>query len=291
LSSQVELRKSADVKETILKGGTFGGTIIDGTAEVVRKRQVSDLNLIEATYSSCSKVPAHAHERALFCIVLNGNLEATHASKVRPFQALSVEFLPPNQSHALFFSATTHAFCVDIPPQWLETAKKYLLKLDNYAFASGALSWLLRRLYKEFLTLDAASSLAIEGLTLEMLAEVSRLNVTSVNRNPPRWISQVVSLVRARYSDRLTLAEIAAAVSVHPVHLAREFRRFQGCTIGEYVRQLRIEQACRELSDSNQSLATIAAGAGFADQSHFSKTFKRLVGMTPVQYRSTVAAR
>lgn len=279
------------MKETILKGGIFGGAIIDGMAEVIRKREVSELNLVEATYASSSKVPEHSHERALFCIVLNGNLEARHANKVRTFEPLSVEFLPPNQSHALFFPATTHAFCVDIAPQWLEWATKHLLKLNNYVFASGTLNWLLRRLYREFLTLDEASSVAIEGLTLEMLAEVSRLNVKDANRRPPGWISQVVDLLRARYSDHLTLAEIAAGVSVHPVHLAREFRRFEGCTIGEYIRQLRIDQACRELKDSNQSLAAIAVDAGFADQSHFSKTFKRLVGMTPVEYRTTIDAR
>src|SRR5262249_15706931 len=216
-----------------------------------------------------------------FCIVLHGNLEATHANKVRNLAPFSVEFLPPNHSHALFFPAITHAFCIDIPPQWFEMGKKYLLNLDNYAFAVGSLSWLLRRLYREFLMFDAASSLAIEGLTLEMLAEVSRLNVPVVTRKPPSWISQVVAWVARRYRDRLPLAEIAAAVSVHPVHLAREFRRFQGCTVGEYIRRVRIEQACRELTDSTQSLAAIAAGAGFADQSHFSKTFKRLVGMTP----------
>jgi len=279
------------MNETILKSGTFGGNIIEGTAEVVRKREVSMLNLVEATYASCSRVPEHSHERALFCIVLHGNLEATHANKVRTLEPFSVEFLPPNHSHALFFPAITHAFCIDIPPQWLEMGEKYLLKLDNYAFAVGSLSWLLRRLYREFVMFDAASSLAIEGLTLEMLAEVSRLNVTAVNRKPPVWISQVVDLVHARYSDRLTLAEIAATVSVHPVHLAREFRRFQGCTVGEYIRRVRIEQACRELTDSTQSLATIAVSAGFADQSHFSKTFKRLVGMTPIQYRTAVEAR
>ena len=271
--------------ETILKGGTFGGTIIDGTAEVVRRREVSELNLVEATYASSSRVREHSHERALFCIVLKGNLEATHANKVRPFEPLAVEFLPPNQSHSLFFPATTHAFCVDIPPPWFEMARRYLLKLDDYAFGSGSLSLLLRRLYREFLMPDSASSLAIEGVTLELLAAVSRLNDKAVNTRPPSWISQVVDLLQSRYSDRLTLAEIGAAVSVHPVHLAREFRRFKGCTVGEYIRQLRIDQACRELIDSNQSLASIAAGAGFADQSHFSKTFKRLVGMTPVEYR------
>jgi AraC family transcriptional regulator len=75
---------------------------------------------------------------------------------------------------------------------------------------------------------------------------------------------------------------------VHPVHLAREFRRFEHCTIGEYVRRLRIEQACRRLTHSTDPIAAIAAEAGFADQSHFARTFKRVVGMSPVQFRATL---
>ena len=77
---------------------------------------------------------------------------------------------------------------------------------------------------------------------------------------------------------------------MHPVHLAREFRRFQRCTIGEYIRQLRIERACRQLHASDEPLATIASAVGFSDQSHFSRTFKRLIGMTPAGYRATFAA-
>jgi len=60
-------------------------------------------------------------------------------------------------------------------------------------------------------------------------------------------------------------------------------RRVHRCTIGECIRRLRVERACRQLSSSDESLATIAANTGFSDQSHFSRTFKRLVGMTQAQ--------
>ena len=71
---------------------------------------------------------------------------------------------------------------------------------------------------------------------------------------------------------------------MQPPMLALSHRRY-GCTVGEYVRRLRIEFACRELSDSEKPLAFIAQNAGFFDQSHFSKTFKLLTGQSPAAYR------
>ena len=68
--------------------------------------------------------------------------------------------------------------------------------------------------------------------------------------------------------------------------LAREFRRRFGCSIGDYVRRLRIEFACRELAISDVPLYEIAFAAGFSDHSHFARTFKRATGMTPGAYRA-----
>jgi len=147
------------------------------------------------------------------------------------------------------------------------------------------------KLYKEFREMDEASPLAIEGLALEMLAEVSRRKVKVADRRPPRWLSQALDLLHEQFSERLTIAYLATSVGVQPVHLAREFRKFYRRTIGEHIRQLRIEHACGELCVSDASLAAIASAAGFSDQSHFSRTFKRLMLMTPAQYRAAFSRR
>jgi AraC-like DNA-binding protein len=74
-------------------------------------------------------------------------------------------------------------------------------------------------------------------------------------------------------------------------HLARAFREHYGCSIGEYVRRLRIEAACEELSRANKPLSAIAAAAGFYDQAHFTNVFKAHVGVTPGQFRAFRRAR
>jgi AraC family transcriptional regulator len=262
----------------------FGG-------RVIKAREFSGLRLVDGVYTAKTKVPNHSHEQAVFCIALKGACSETFAGKLREYEALTVEFLPPGQCHSLDFPFTdTRAFSIDVANIWLERAREYSLNVDNAIHNHGGmLSGLMMKIYREFLQMDGATPLAIEGLALEMLAEASRRQVSFPDQSPPRWLTRVVEFVRERFAEPLTNAELAAAAGVHPVHLSREFRRFHRCTIGEYVRQLRVERACRQLNSTHESLAAIAADAGFSDQSHFSRTFKRLIGMTPAEYRTNFA--
>jgi AraC family transcriptional regulator len=152
----------------------------------------------------------------------------------------------------------------------------------------GPLAVLALRLYGEFRLMDAVSSLAIEGLGLEILAELARF--AAPPRLPP-WLMRARELLHDRFRENLGLAEIAAEVGVHPVYLASTFRRHFRRTIGEYHRQLRVEFACRQLATGGASLVEIAVAAGFADQSHFARVFKRYLGLTPGAYRKQVCAR
>ncbi len=83
----------------------------------------------------------------------------------------------------------------------------------------------------------------------------------------------------------LTLESIAADLAVSPVRLSRNFRRFYGESPGGYLRRIRIEEACRRLRDPEIRLVDVALETGFADQSHFSRVFKRFTGLTPGRFR------
>lgn len=97
------------------------------------------------------------------------------------------------------------------------------------------------------------------------------------------------AFIDANYRAALTLTELARAARVHPAHLSKTFSRTFGCTIGEYVRGRRIDFARRQMETSGLTLSEIAIAAGFADQSHFTKTFKRMVGKSPSEYRHGAA--
>lgn len=101
----------------------------------------------------------------------------------------------------------------------------------------------------------------------------------------PRWLAVARELLDDRCGGAVRIAELAAAAGVHPVHLARVFRRHLGCTPGEYLRRRRLERAAVLLRETRRRLSDVALDCGFADQSHLANAFKRHRGVTPAAYR------
>jgi len=75
---------------------------------------------------------------------------------------------------------------------------------------------------------------------------------------------------------------------VHPSHVAREFHRIYGMTVGDYIRKLRVEFVADRLIQPHKdtpSLTDLALCAGFSSHAHMAAIFKRVTGMTPTEYR------
>ena len=154
------------------------------------------------------------------------------------------------------------------------------------------LTWLAWRLAGELRADDAAAPLAAEGFALELLAATTReARAERSQALPPAWLRTAEELLRARLAERIGLSELAETVGVHPAYLARAFRAHYGLSVGEYGRRLRLAWAAAELARGGKPLAEIAAGAGFADQSHFTRIFRRHVGTTPARYRERAPFR
>ncbi|HYR76779.1 MAG TPA: AraC family transcriptional regulator [Pyrinomonadaceae bacterium] len=254
----------------------------------LKTRQVAGLRLAEVLYLPGYATPEHSHDLPQLCLVRKGIFTEVYSGKTREVRPSSLITRPSGESHTQRFpDSEVHCLIVEFEQRWLERAREYHVSLDDSLVFHGGLSvWLATRLYAEFQLADEASSLSIEGLALEVMVELSRQHSKIPKRNPPSWLRQTRELLHARFLEALTLDGIAKSVGTHPVHLARAFRQHHYCTIGEYVRKLRVEFACREMTTTDASLAEIATRTGFYDQSHFSRTFKRIVGVTPGQYRA-----
>ena len=254
-------------------------------------REFSGIHTRVCTHSAETEMALHSHSTTSLCVVLDGSCTEQYGRRTREYELFDSEFLPAHQAHGLKFRAFTRCFVLEIAPQWLEKVQEYGLRLgDGVHSKGGVLVGLLLKAYREFRTADEASCLAVQGLTAEMLAHVSRYS-SAAETKCPRWLQQVKEMLHAQFSERLGLCAVAQEVDVHPGHLAREFRKHFGRTLGQYVRELRIQQSMVDLAGSRSSLADISSGAGFADQSHFSRVFKAHTGLTPREYRRAFAIR
>ena len=146
-------------------------------------------------------------------------------------------------------------------------------------------------MYREFREGDKFSALVLESIATELLIAASRQVTRGREVQPPQWLKKTKEILHTNFTEPPSLTYLAKAVEVHPTHLARVFRQFERCTVGDYIREVRINYARQRMLESNDSLVEIALAAGFADQTHFTRSFKRVTGMTPREFRRLFATR
>jgi AraC-like DNA-binding protein len=258
-------------------------------ASIVRTRAVADFIVTETRYGANASLPCHAHEYACVVLVLRGSFQERFGAQERVGEPGMVIVRPAGESHSdRYLRAGGRCLNIELSPRWVAHVRGQLPVLDrSAAFRSSTFAMFGRRLHEELTHPDDVSPLAIESLTMSLLVDFARAEQRSTTRGPS-WLQRVKERIQDDLSARVTLEDLALEVGVHPVHLATTFRRFYGITVASYLRQLRVEYACRELVGSDAPLADIALAAGFADQSHFGRTFKRAMRMTPAEYRAAV---
>lgn len=260
---------------------------------VLKSCRVSELTLVETAYNPDAVLPKHSHEWAYLCLVLQGGYSEAYGNHTRVCKPSTLIFHSPGEVHSnRFHKSGGRCFNIQVSSYWLGRVREYSPVLDtNAQVCGGALVHLGIKLYNEFRMMDECAPLAIEGLLLEILAGASRAaNANPQGSIPPR-IERAREFLHAHFQEPISLVHVARSVEAHPVYLAREFRKHYGCTIGEYMRRLRVELACTRLSCSDEPLARIALIAGFADQSHFSRVIKNHTGTSPARYRKIHRSR
>lgn len=269
----------------LLRAARFNPCSFHG--KFLRSVELGGIRLTEVAYGPNFQNREHSHEYAYIGVTLNGHSTQVCRNDVRSSRPWTIMYHPVGEVHSdHFHEQGAREFNIELSGSRLQK----LCECSNFLQASvqlhrGKAGWVAARLYSEFRLMDDLSWLAIEGLTIELIAEIGRHDVKAPFPRALPWLRQVEDIIHSRYTERLTLSQLARSVGVHPVHIAREFHRRKGCTIGQQIRQLRIEQACQMLTQGDSPLAEIALGVGFPDQSQFTRTFKNHVGVTPSEYR------
>jgi len=255
--------------------------------EVLRSGRFGRFELNEIRYGPSLLMPTHVHPEAYVSCVLQGQYVETSDRRSELCSPSTVILHAAGEEHGDRFSQSG-ARCLNIyfEEDWL-TSLGGTFRHTGPARASGGLAGsLARRLYRELYHPDSVSPLAVEGLLLELLAEVVRAEHSTINS--PAWLEDFHQMLRQRFAEKWTLTSLARAAGVHPSHLARAFRRRYSHTIGDALRQWRVEFAASLLAETDDAISDIALAAGFSDQSHFSRVFRRLSGSTPARYREAL---
>ncbi|HEV8261385.1 MAG TPA: AraC family transcriptional regulator [Burkholderiales bacterium] len=149
-------------------------------------------------------------------------------------------------------------------------------------------------LMREAMNGDAGSRLFAESLAgvlavhlLRNYSERSQPIETDRISSQPRAVTLAVDFIHDNYAGDLSLSDIAAAAHLSPFHLSRIFKKATGVTPHQYLLRVRVNSARSLLTAGagDRSLAEVAAAVGFADQSHLTRHFKRMLGVTPKQLR------
>lgn len=117
---------------------------------------------------------------------------------------------------------------------------------------------------------------------------ISSIGKSQRGEYAPEWLYQLKSKVDDQHHFNFQLQELAATYGVHPVYLARVFRKCFGLSLKEYLRHIRIRNAMAEIVNGGKSFTHIAMENGFADQSHFIRDFRKEAGTTPNQFRNFI---
>jgi AraC family transcriptional regulator len=256
--------------------------VVEEEGVVLRSADVNGFTVGELSFPPGYVQDEYEPELPYVAVVIQGAMEKSFGTGMS-FGAGSALTMPAGATHGARFGPEGARIVIVKPRDGSSDLARSLG--DLVQLRGGGLSWLALRLAAELRASDRAAPLAAEGLALELLAAATRAT-TSRPRCTPPWLDAAEEILRARIGDCIRLSELAAEIGVAPVQVARAFRGRHGVSVGEYGRRVRVEWAAVETARSDRPLVEIAAAAGFADQSHFTRLFKRYLGTTPARYRA-----
>lgn len=236
--------------------------------------------------------PPHIHEAFCLVIVLRGT--ETHICRGKSFQAVSGNLLVINANEAHSSKSVNSEYrVIYISPEELKNlASEITGRNSEKPYFSEPIikdSETFQSLLDFHLKLEQkVSPLELESEYLSVIGRlIERQNrhhssLESIGKEP-HYVETIRDYLSANYAENISLSELASLTNLSPFHLLRVFRKQTGVPPHEFQTQLRINQASRLLRQG-YSIADAALETGFFDQSHLTRNFKRITGMTPKYY-------
>jgi len=253
------------------------------TGEIVEIQYLNGLTVGSTSYSAEAHIsPLHYHQNPHVSFLLKGG----HVEKRTKglFERLPGDILfchggEPHQFITQKFPSKNVNLELDY--EFLKENNISEANLNEAVTKNPDAKFLMLKMYKELIFNDNFSETTIQILLLGLINSADAL----ANQNKPKWVSVLFEVLNDRWSEQLTLNEISKLLYVHPVTISKYFSKYFACTFGEYMRKLKINKSIGLIRNQNKPLTDIAFECGFADQSHFIRTFKEITGWLPKKFQ------
>ncbi|MCS3801184.1 helix-turn-helix domain-containing protein [Niastella sp. OAS944] len=227
----------------------------------------------------------HYHENAYFTFLLTGRVLDGNNKVTHECSAGSLLFQNWQEPHYNVGSKQyTRGFHVELKPSWFAYFDMPVNLVEgSIRITDPALITNMYNVFKEMKLHNGKSQLEIDALLVQLFGAFTKEKVL-IKSQVPAWV-KVIREVLHDSPDGWKLIELAKLANVHPVHLSRHFSKYFKVTLGDYIRTIKVQKALSLLPNKQLSLTEIAAECGFADQSHFIRSFKSCHQLTPLHYR------
>jgi AraC family transcriptional regulator len=222
----------------------------------------------------------HAHEDIhLSLIIKGGNREERKQSETAILPGTLLFYHQDELHRNLNTSHPSKNINLEITGKFLRQHELEESKLEKVVRHPAA-GFSLLKMYREAVLVDQFSGSTIQMLFLALLPDMEKLD-----RKQPAWLKTVIDFLQDNWQLHPGLNELAGISGVNPFTLSKHFSKYIGCTLGEYMRKLKVQHALRLIHTGNLSLTEVAYSCGFADQSHFTRNFRELTHLLPKTYQ------
>ena len=258
--------------------------------QVERSQMIGGVLLSIVLHDRPRSIGLHEHMWSYFLMPYAGGYRETKDGVTIDYDPFSIAFHPAGFVHSDEILAPERFFAIELQTEWqMRAGHLYDTSAWRFELQHGEAVWLTIQLLQRFLAGELDDVFEVDAIVSEMLGIALRL----VDRDRPQraWVNDVKRLLREGYAGRISLEELGTQIGIHPASLSRGFRLDEGITVSDYLSRVRIQQACRQMTDKSVSLAELATNCGFADQSHLTRVFKSITGSPPGVFRDLVSGQ
>ena len=148
---------------------------------------------------------------------------------------------------------------------------------------------ILGKIYSEYTSRKSGFMSMIRAYLIELITlifrEIDQKTISGTTKEQREVVNKAIDYMKHHYNTRINLDSIVSDIFLSKDYFRQLFKKTTGMSVTDFIQKTRVDEACRLLTSSNRTVFDIAGDCGFTDIKFFYKTFKKITGKTPSEYR------